>query len=76
MALRAKHVGQFGAHAVAKNAGFVAGDVIVSFDGRTDFARETDLLAYSLRNKKAGDKIPVVIVRGGKTVEMTLPLAE
>jgi len=39
MALRAKHVGQYGPHAAAKVAGFLAGDVIVSFDGKTDLLR-------------------------------------
>jgi serine protease Do len=76
MALRAKHVGQYGPHAAAKNAGFLVGDVIVSFDGRTDLARETDLIAYALRTRKPGDKVPVTIVRGGKKMEMTLPMQE
>ena len=76
MALRAKHVGQFGPHAAAKGAGFLAGDVIVSFDGKTDLLRETDLLAHAMRTGTAGDKVPVTIVRGGKTMEMTLPMQE
>ena len=76
MALRAKHVGQFGPHAAAKGAGFLVGDVIVSFDGKTDLLRETDLLAHALRTRKAGDKVPVTIVRGGKTMEMLLPQQE
>ncbi len=76
MALRAKSVGQFGAHAAAKNAGFQAGDVIIKFDGQTDFTREADLLAYALRSRKAGEKVSVTIVRGGKTMEMTLPMQE
>lgn len=76
MALRAKHVGQFGPHAAAKAAGFLVGDVIVSFDGRTDLLRETDLLAHALRARKPGEKVKVEIVRGGKTMEMTLPMQE
>ncbi len=76
MALRAKHVGAFGAHAAAKNAGFLMGDVIIKFDGQTDFAREADLLAYALRTRKAGEKVPVTIVRAGKTMEMMLPMQE
>jgi serine protease Do len=76
MALRAKHVGQFGPHAAAKNAGFQVGDVIVAFDGKTDLLRETDLLAYALRNRKPGEKVTVTIVRGGKTLELLLPMQE
>ncbi|MBN9118691.1 MAG: PDZ domain-containing protein [Planctomycetes bacterium] len=76
MALRARHVGQFGPHAAAKNAGFLVGDVIVAFDGKTDLARETDLLAYALRNRKPGEKVAVTIVRSGKTMELMLPMQE
>ena len=76
MALRAKFVGQFGPHAAAKAAGFVIGDVLISFDGKTDLNRETDLLAYSLRTHKPGDKVPVTIVRSGKKKEMTLTIPQ
>ena len=76
MALRAKHVGQYGPHAAAKNAGFLAGDVIVSFDGKTDLIRETDLFAYALRKTKPGDKVAVEIERNGKRMTMSLPMQE
>lgn len=76
MALKAAHVGEYGAHAVAKNAGFKKDDVIVSFDGKTDLLRETDLFAHAMRSKKPGDKVAVSIVRGGKTMELTLPMQE
>jgi hypothetical protein len=74
MALRAKHVGQFGPHAAAKNAGFQVGDIIVSYDGRTDLHREADLFAHSLRKRKPGEKVPVKLVRAGKVLEFTLPM--
>lgn len=75
MALRIEHVGQYSPHDAAKRAGFVKGDVVVSFDGRTDLHRETDLLTFSLDHRKAGDKVPVVIVRDGKrlTLVLTIP---
>lgn len=76
MALRAKHVGQFGPHAAAKNAGFQVGDVIVSWDGKTDLLRDTDVLAYGVLNRKPGDTIPVKVVRGGKTLDLKLPMQE
>jgi S1-C subfamily serine protease len=76
MALRAKHVGEYGAHAAAKNAGFRAGDVIVSWDGRMDLDSETAVLAYGVTARKPGDKIPVKVLRGGKTLELMLPMQE
>jgi serine protease Do len=76
MALKVKHVGQYGPHATAKNAGFQVGDVIVSYDGKADLKRETDLLAYGVTARKPGDKVPVTVIRGGKKVELTLPLPE
>lgn len=76
MALRAKHVGQFGPHAAAQNAGFKVGDIIIAFDGKTDLVRETDLLAYSLRTRKPGEQVPVKVVRGGKVIELQLPMQE
>jgi hypothetical protein len=76
MALRVKHVGQYGAHAAAKNAGFQMGDVIVSFDGKTDLTRESDLFAYATRTRKPGEKVPVTVIRNGKKVELSLPMQE
>lgn len=74
MALRAKHVGQFGPHAAAKQAGFLQGDVLVAFDGKSNFKRETDLIAYSLTTHASGDKVEVSIIRDGKKLNLTLPM--
>lgn len=76
MALRVKHVGQYGPHAAAKNAGFKEGDILIAYDGRKDLLREDDLLAYSVRKRFPGEKVPATVVRGGKTVELTLPMQE
>jgi serine protease Do len=76
MALAVKHVGQYGPHAAAKSAGFRQGDILVSFDGRTDLARETDLLAYAVTHRQPGDQVPVTILRNGKRIELTLPMQE
>jgi S1-C subfamily serine protease len=76
MALRAKHVGQYGPHAAAKNAGAQMGDVVIAFDGKTDLLRETDLFAYALRNKKPGDKVTITVVRAGKKIDLTIPMQE
>jgi serine protease Do len=73
-ALRAKHVGEYGPHAAAKNAGFRQGDVIVAFDGKTHLMRETDLIAEALFRRRPGDRVPVVLIRDGKRMELTLPM--
>jgi len=76
MALRAKHVGQFGPHAAAKNAGFLVGDVIVEFDGKTDLTSESAVIVHGVTKLKPGDKVPVTILRGGKKMTLTLPMQE
>ncbi len=76
MALRVRHVGQFGPHAAAKQAGFRPGDIVVSFDGKTDLLRETDLLAYALNAHPPGERVPVVVRRGRERIELSLPMQE
>jgi hypothetical protein len=66
MALRAEHVGQFAPHDVAKKAGVVKDDVLISFNGRTDFQRETDVLTYALNELPVGTKVPAVFLRNGE----------
>ncbi len=73
MALFVQHVGQYAPHDVAKKAGFAKGDVIVSFDGKTDLSRETDLLVYALRADPAKKSFAVEIIRQGERKQMTLP---
>jgi hypothetical protein len=76
MAVRVQFVGQNGPHAAAKQAGFRVNDIIVSYDGRTDLDRETDIFAQGVTKRKPGDKVPVIVVRDGKRVELTLPMQE
>lgn len=72
LALKAEHVGEYAPHDIAKKAGFRNGDVLVAFDGRTDLARETDLLEYALRRIQIGGAIPVVVLRDGQKTTLTL----
>ena len=74
MALLVRHVGEYGPHAAAKQAGFRRGDIVLSFDGRSDFLRETDLLAYALRKHQAGDLIKITVQREGEMLSLTLPM--
>ena len=72
MALVAKHVGQYGKHAVAKRAGFRKGDIIVSFDGLDQDMTTSQLLAYGARKTKPGQIIPVTVIRGKKRLRFRL----
>ena len=69
-----EHVGAFAPHDVAKRAGFQKGDILLSWDGKTDFTRETDLICHMLQTR-AGNRepVPVTIRRNG--VEKQLKLA-
>jgi serine protease Do len=73
MALRVQYVGEFGPHATAKKAGFQKGDILVSFDGRSEFQRETDLLAYAVTKRKPGDRVAVTVLRYGSKIDLLLP---
>ena len=46
--------------------------MLISFDGRTDLARETDLLHHALNVVKPGSQIPVVVLRNGQKLNFTL----
>ena len=73
LALRVKHMGEFGEHAVAKRAGFQVGDILVSFDGLSGRMSESALLAYTLQRKRPGDEVVVTVLR--KSDEKTLRFA-
>jgi hypothetical protein len=74
LALRVKHVGEYGDHAVAKRAGFQKGDVIVELDGQGDHLTETGFLAYAVQKKMPRDQLAVTVLRGERRVELKLPL--
>jgi serine protease Do len=72
MALKVQHVGQYAPHDRAKQAGFRANDILVSYDGRTDLVRETDLLNYAL-HREGSDEVKVEVLRDGKKLTLKLP---
>lgn len=74
MALRVKHVGQYGPHAAAKNAGFQQGDILLSLDGHTNLLTESDVLRYGVTERRGGEQVPVQILRGGQKRTLQLPL--
>jgi hypothetical protein len=74
MALRAQHVGQYGPHAAAQNAGFKKNDILISFDGRSDLLRESDLIAHALFSRQPNDRVNVTVLRDGKKLSLILPM--
>lgn len=68
MALEVTSVGKYGDHATAKKAGMQPGDIIIAYDGQTDFEREADLFAYANENRRPGDTVSVKFLRDGKTM--------
>ena len=74
MALLVKHVGQYAPHDIAHRAGIKKGDILTSFDGRTDFRRETDLLAYGVNAAATGKSVEVRVLRDGKPMTFRITL--
>ncbi len=74
LALRVKHVGQYGAHAVGKQAGFHEGDIVISVDHQSDHMTESDLLAYMVNRKRPGDRVPFTVLRKGEKLDLELPV--
>jgi serine protease Do len=75
-ALRVAGVGKYGAHATAMKAGIQEGDILVAFDGQSNFDREADIFWHVVTKKHPGDKVTIGVLRGGKPMEFTLPMQE
>lgn len=74
--LRVRHVGQYGPHAAAKRAGFQVGDLLLSYDGKKGFQRESDLLAYGATHLKVGETVEITVLRDGTKKTLTLPIQD
>ena len=66
MALVVEHVGAYAPHDRAKKAGVQKGDVLIEYDGRRDFLRESDLLAYSVNQVEVGRSVKLRMRRGAE----------
>jgi serine protease Do len=75
LALYVKHVGEYGAHATAKRAGFQKGDVLVAVDGNRKRLTEGQFLANSLHLQPT-EKLSVTILRDGKERTIELPMQQ
>lgn len=73
---KVKSIGQYGAHATAKNAGLEKGDLILAFDGQKNFKVESEIFAYVNDQKKVGDKVKIELLQGEKAKSLTLPIQE
>ncbi len=73
LALEVMHVGQYGKHRLAKNAGFRKGDVIIEVDGSRTPMTESNLMGKILTDYRTGSQIPVVVLRGSEEVKLKLP---
>jgi len=74
MALSVVHVGNFGKHAAAKNAGFQKGDVIVAIDGLNTRHSEGELLGHLLQKHQPGEKVETTVLRGTQRFPLALPI--
>jgi hypothetical protein len=74
LALSARHVGEYGAHAAAKNAGFRKGDILIAVDGKTGVLTESQLMAWLVNAKRPGENVPVVVLRDGNKLNLSLPM--
>ncbi len=76
MALRVKHVGQYGAHAVAKHAGIRKGDILIGFGDLHEDMTESQLLAYTAQHTTPNQHVPLTIMREGKSVDVVLKMQD
>jgi hypothetical protein len=74
LALRAKHVGEYGDHAAAKRAGFQKGDILVAVGDYKGRMSETDLLTALINDHRPGDKLETTVLRDGQRMTLQLPV--
>ena len=74
MALLVRRAGKYGPHGTARRVGFREGDIITSFDGRSDLLTEQQLLTYVATSKRHGDRVSVDVLRNGRKMNFKLPI--
>lgn len=65
-----EYAGTWGPFGAAHRAGVRQGDVITSVDGRSGFARESDLFEYINNQKEVGDQIRMTLSRDGRELSV------
>jgi len=74
MALWVKGLGMYGPHAAAKNAGFQKEDVLIEVVGIKERISESRLHGHLMQEHFKGEQVPVKVLRGGRTLELKLPM--
>lgn len=74
MALWVKGLGMYGIHAAAKKAGFQKEDVLIEVAGIKHRITESRLHGHLMQEHRKGDKVPVKVLRGDKTLDLLLPM--
>lgn len=74
MALWVKGLGMYNIHAAAKKAGFQKDDVLIEVAGIKHRLTESRLHGHLMQEHVQGEKVPVKVLRGDKTVELLLPM--
>jgi hypothetical protein len=74
LALLVTHVGQYGKHAAAKNAGFQKDDIIVALGSHRERLTESALLGLLLQTTRPGEKLKATVLRGAERIELLLPM--
>jgi serine protease Do len=65
-----EHLGWYGEHARAKNAGMEKGDIILFVNERSNFNSESALIAYLMQEKRRGDMLTIKARRGSEDREV------
>jgi serine protease Do len=73
MALRIKHVGQYGPHAAAKREGFQTDDIILQVGDLKLRTTESALIGHLLQTHQPGEKLNTLVQRGTEKLELRLP---
>ena len=71
LALFAKHVGEYGHHAIAKKAGFKKEDIITEIDGITKRMGESELIGRLILKHPPGKPIKAAVLRGDERLNLT-----
>ena len=74
MGFKVKGVGKYGIHATAMKSGIKEGDVIVSIDGISTPLSEGELVGHLLQSHQVGEKVKIVVLRGGEQKTIELPM--
>lgn len=76
MALKVEHAGKYGPHGVAHRMGVQKGDIVTSFDSRSDLMSEQAVHAYVVTTKQHGQKVPLTYQREGRSRTVQIPIQQ